>query len=291
MTSPFQRLERGVTPIIMHLEKSGGSTLKPVIVRQYRTPYSIDPFGPKTPAYFMDLPEAERAKFDVIVGHLFYGLHRHVPGATRYVTMMRHPLPRILSSYAYMGQRGRKNSHLYATDQMPWATHLENRRDDIRQLSRIVGGDDTQIRQFRIHDLPENATDVAIEHLENDFAMVGLQEHYDASLLMMRYILNWTQPITYIRLNESKRRIKLDDLSLADQKLVKQAAEVEMPVYEYAKKRFEAQKEAYPGDIERDVAQFRADNERYAQRQALITRIKTPFRAVRRSIRRLRSGK
>lgn len=281
----------GTVPIIVHIEHTGGTTMLDIISRQYRARelYQVYKWRKEKPTTrFMQMPEAERARYKAIVGHLYYGFHRHVPHPTCYVTLLRDPVSRILSSYTYaLRHKNFRRHERYVAGLVSWEEHLTNHPAGTRQITRIAGGDDTVIQVRRNPDVPPDILETAIANLEADFSFVGLQERYDESLLMMRHVLNWQQPIHYVRQNTAKKRLTLNDLSAHDRALVEKAAELETPLYEYAKKRFEAQIAAYLGDIERDLAQLRADNERYAASQARVARIKAPLRAVRRAIRRV----
>lgn len=283
-------LTPGVTPIFMHIEHTGGSTLNQIIERQYapHERYEIYHLGQGVVARFMALPEVERRRFKLIYGHLFYGIHRHVPGQTRYLTVIRHPVDRIIASYTFLMRKTNNRRHdVYKTSGVSWPDHLTERRDEIRQISRIVGGDDDLLQKRRMQELPDKALETAIAHLENDFAMVGLQDRYDESLLMMRYVLNWQKPVAYIRKNVTSKRIALADLPASDRALIEKAAEIEMPLYEYAKKRFEAQVAAYPGDLDRDLARLREDNARYRSGIESVERLKAPLRALKQAFRRV----
>lgn len=274
-------------PIIMHIGHTGGTTMHQVVERQYRradlyylyTQYD-DPM-----ARLMQMSEAERAAYRVYMGHLMYGLHRWVPGESAYFTWMRHPVERILSSYFYfMRKPNLKNYRAYTEGRVSWERHLRRRWHSIAQIARVVGGDDAVLLANTVDDVPENATEVAIGHLERDFALVGLTERYDEMLLLMRQRLGWTAPITYVRQNVGQNRPRFGDLSEADQRLVARAAEVEMPLYEYAGRRFARDLEEYQGDIERDLAEFRQANAAYSQRQARVERLREPLKARLRQI-------
>lgn len=288
--TPLTPLAPNVTPIIMHIEHTGGTTLQRIIERQYRPEETYLNYKPrlKPTPIFMAKSEAERRRYKLIFGHLYYGIHRYVPGESRYLTILRHPVDRMISSYTYNARKETvPKHHLYKNNTITWAQHFDRRQDWMRQIGRIVGGDDSILENWFRKTIPENALEIALEHLENDFAMVGLQDRYDESLLMMRYVLNWKKPIVYVRQNVTTKRVTLNDLAAEDRALIEKLAEVEMPLYEYAKKRFAAQIEAYPGDIERDLAQFRKDNASYAVTMQRINRIKAPARALKRAIRRM----
>ena len=287
---PLTPLAPNVTPIIMHIEHTGGTTLQRIIERQYKAEETYLVYKPAlnpTPV-FMAKSEDERRRYKLVFGHLYYGIHRYVPGESRYLTILRHPVDRMISSYTYIARKETVPKHnLYKTNAITWAQHFDRRQDWMRQMNRIVGGDDTVLENWLRKTLPDNALEIALNHLENDFAMVGLQDRYDESLLMMRHVLNWTKPIVYVRQNVTTKRVTLSDLKADDRALIEKMAEFEMPLYEYAKKRFAAQIEAYPGDIERDLAQFRNDNARYTVTMGRINRIKAPFRTLKRTLKRV----
>ena len=69
--------------------------------------------------------------------------------------------------------------------------------------------------------------------------------------------------------------------------MIERVAEIEMPLYEYAKKRFEAQVAAYPGDLQRDLAQLHEDNIRYSAGIERTERLKAPFRALKQTLKRV----
>lgn len=285
-------LSPSVTPIIMHLEHTGGSTLRGIVEKQYPADqiYHLFYNKSKTPVDdLMAMSEAERARYRVYLGHLFYGLHRWVPGESTYLTWMRDPIERIVSSYNYLSRKSRLKRHkAYVSGAMTWARHLDMRWHSIGQVGRVVGGDDDLIRKFNTQTLPENAMETALHQLENDFTMVGVTERYDEMLLLMRQLLGWSQPLTYVRVNVSVNRPRFADLPAEDKKLIEGAAEIEYPLYEYAKKRFERDLSRYVGDLEKDLAEFKQLNAEYnarvQARQQRIEQIKRPLRQIKRWI-------
>lgn len=277
------------TPIFMHLQHTGGTTLRAVIERQYKPHerYEIYSIVKKNPTrVFMEMPVEQRASYRFILGHLYYGVHRHVPGPSSYMTFMRDPVDRIISSYYYMFRKPRFSKHqLYVSGQVSWEEHLSTGWHGHVQLARIAGVDDDILRdETRIRTLADNALETAIANLEQDFSVVGIVRNYDESLIMLRYVLGWQKPIHYVRLNVGERRPRLKDLPEDDQKRILKAAEVEMPLYEHAVKLFEAQKASYPGDLEREAALLKEANQRFSARHQQIDRLKQPFRRIRRLI-------
>lgn len=279
-----------VTPIIMHLEHTGGSTLRKIVENQYTDDqiYYVFYNKSRTPVDdLMAMPETQRGNYRVFLGHLFYGLHRWVPGESTYLTWMRDPIERIVSGYNYQFRKPQRKHHqAYVSGEMTWERHLDARWRSAAQVGRVAGGDDTLIRKFNTQVLPENVVETALHHLETDFTMVGVTERYDEMLLLMKQLLGWQNPLTYVRINVTVNRPRFSDLSADDKKRIEQAAEIEYPVYEYAKKRFERDLSRYVGDLEKDLEEFKRVNKefnaRFQARQQRIEQLKRPLRHVKR---------
>lgn len=276
------------TPIIMHLEHTGGTTMREVVKRQYGDGlYMIFYDDPKSARKLMESPESARVRYRAYLGHLFYGLHRWVPGESTYLTWLRDPIERIVSGYYFFYRKPRKPNYArYNAGEVSWEEHLGLPWRSIAQAGRIAGGDDDLVARYRMNALPPNATETALANLERDFALVGLTERYDETLLLMAQRLGWTQPLVYVRLNVGKNRPRFADLSAPDRVLIERAAEVESPLYEYARARFESELARYEGDIERDLAEFRQANAQYNERlqarQRVVNQVKAPFRRAKR---------
>ena len=56
-------------------------------------------------------PAAQRGRYRLIQGHLYFGLHRFIPRASTYVTFLRQPVERVLSFYYYA--RSTPDHYLY----------------------------------------------------------------------------------------------------------------------------------------------------------------------------------
>jgi len=89
------------TILFLHIPKTGGTSLVQIMEWQYGA-YSKSP-----DADFLDLSEWQRfnGKFDkqAAAGHIPYGTHE-IFRDYRYVTILRHPVDRIISLYHYINQ-------------------------------------------------------------------------------------------------------------------------------------------------------------------------------------------
>ena len=97
------------TVIFLHLGKTAGATLRRILRRNVPGSQTLALRNPSSAPHgflsaipierFADLPETERARPRLIMAHMVYGIHEHVPRPATYITLLRHPVARALSGY------------------------------------------------------------------------------------------------------------------------------------------------------------------------------------------------
>src|SRR6266581_2281326 len=94
--------------IFLHIPKTAGTTLNRIIEWHYNplSIFTIAPYGIRATAErFKTLSEQRRRRFRVVRGHLFYGIHEFLPQGATYITLLREPAARFLSSYYFILRR------------------------------------------------------------------------------------------------------------------------------------------------------------------------------------------
>ena len=88
--------------IFIHIQKTAGSSLRNALVHGLPEdrfaliyPYALGISAMEC----LSLPESTRRRFDLIIGHFFYGIHRITPRPARYATFVRDPMERIRSHF------------------------------------------------------------------------------------------------------------------------------------------------------------------------------------------------
>lgn len=91
------------TTIFLHIPKTGGSTLRSIIHRQYADDkiFTIKPLYDKSIRKFKTLPDICKKEYAVVQGYMGFGLNNDIPQRCAYITILRDPIERVLSNYYY----------------------------------------------------------------------------------------------------------------------------------------------------------------------------------------------
>ena len=113
-------------------------------------------------------------------GHLLYGIHEFLPQGATYITMLRDPVARVLSTYAFIlrrplhpRHRKLKTGRLSVEDLIRITPHRQNLR------CRFISGIGTS------GTCDETVLEMAKENLKHAFRVVGLCERFQESLCLM----------------------------------------------------------------------------------------------------------
>ena len=71
-----------------------------------------------------------------------------------------------------------------------------------------------------------------MSHLKNHFAVVGITEKFDKSLLLMKKKLGWSYPV-YRKQNVNQKRKKISELSSDLIDLIKEKNKMDIELYDY----------------------------------------------------------
>src|SRR5438105_3979031 len=169
--------------IFLHIAKTAGTTLNRIIDWQYapRLVFTVDPHHIRpTISHFHSLSEERRRRLQVVRGHLTYGVHELLPQGATYITMLRDPVTRLLSSYYFILRRplhplyGKmKRGHLGPEDLIRVTPEKQNLQ--CRFISGVGKNGSCDAR----------ALEMAKQNLKHSFRVVGLSERFYESLLLI----------------------------------------------------------------------------------------------------------
>jgi hypothetical protein len=240
--------------VFLHVPKAGGQTLFAIMARQYdpaRTVTVLDVSDPRTA--FEDV--RRRAAPVLIRGHLPFGVHEELGIDPVYLTMLREPVDRVVSTYRYIRRTVEHPLHRVVNDRrMTLAGFVES---DVAHREVV----DWQTRQLsgRVDPDPDEATlDVAEGNLARCVA-VGITERFDESLVLFRRRLRWRPPF-YVSKNVAPRAIGGGALPEDARSAIVARNQLDLRLYRHAVARLDDEIRAEGAGFRVEVAAFRALN-------------------------------
>lgn len=264
--------------IFLHLPKTGGITLSHILWRQYRSA-EIYPFirQEKYPAV-LALPQSERDKYRLFQGHIPYGLHEYLSRPSVYMTQLREPIQTALSSYFYF-ELGYRQDIL--KEKIEWT---QPTLDQLRYGTMRLSFNNMQTR-YVAGALATNLGEMTREMLALakarliTFAVVGLMEQFDASVVLMAKALQWNAPY-YVASNVRRQRPRTMDLAPDVREWLTEQNQLDTELYEHAKQLFARQVAAQGENFPQAVAEYRRMNARYGPVYDRLSRAKLWARRI-----------
>lgn len=212
---PKREPRHGGTVLFMHIAKTAGTTFREAMVENY-TQSEVAYLYPHPPGFqpghFELLPAEQRAKFRLVVGHFVYGIHALIPGAVRYVTVVREPVHRVISHYFYLIQTEPDITRDGESAPLPLAAMLEQGRtvnlDNL--MVRCFSGVDE--KKYPVGHLDASVYDLAVHHLRTRFEFVGYQNRSNEAYRALQAMFGWKPRATLDVVNKSERPAQSCDL-------------------------------------------------------------------------------
>ncbi len=219
-------------------------------------------------AQISKLSDRDRKRIRLFEAHAGYGMHEYLPQPSMYLTILREPIDRALSVYYYRLKGGN----------IPMDTSIE---DFVLRINpqRVYWVDNAQVRYLaaeggKIVDVPcgqctRMMLETAMERLENSIAFVGLVEHFDASMVLLRRLLGWRNCF-YVKSNINVRRKPKTDLTSQNLQLLNDHNQLDLELYRFALAMFEQQIRRLGPSFQAELDRYSAENDRYTRRMGRI---------------------
>jgi len=249
-----------------HIEKTAGTTFNDILERQYKGRFTYHLHGrlrEEEIARFKAKTKKERHQYRCITGHMSHLLADDTAQPVKYVTFLRNPMTQVVSSYNYAKNVPRTKAHdrirkLKSIDEyFEW--QIKDSRDNIqtRYLANITRFMEGQTGRVNLQSSEgEKYLEIAKQKLRS-IDHVFITEEFDPALVMMRQSLNWKKNIYYSRRNISRHK---ETFTKKQKNKLRKIFRYDFEIYELAKQRHQQAKEAYLGDLEKDVARYQKLN-------------------------------
>lgn len=277
MGNPTRAPRSSPTVIFLHIGKTAGTTLRKILYRNFEKDEVVlvkngneSPARlrrEETPAIFAAIPEMERARAKLVLGHIIFGLHDLVPQPSTYITLVRRPTSLVVSQYHWVRRDPTHWLHARVVEaDMSLEEYVEGgiSLESDNSQTRAIAGDTTT----PFGECTGELLDTAKRNVDRHFSVVGLTERFDESLLLLRHAFGWSK-MHYAPAKVAPRRDRpsvprpvldrIEALNWLDDEL-----------YEYAQHRMQQAIEADPR-FEADLRRFRRSNSLYRRTWGAVT--------------------
>lgn len=226
------------TIIFLHIPKTAGSTVQGLLRRYYRrnTLYVIDGVT-RTEDSLIALSDEKKRGVRMIAGHIPYGLHQHLPQPATYFTLLREPVDLVLSYYHYLkGAVTHPYHKLVNAPDMTLNKFLHMRIDNnvANVQTRLLAG---KVYNEQYEECTEEDLRLAKEHMNESFAVVGLTEAFDETLLLLQRAFGWHN-LYYARVNVTRQRPLRTEIPPDTYEAICQHNQYDLELYRYAVEQF-----------------------------------------------------
>ena len=271
-------------PLFLHLPKTGGTTLADCIYDQCKASedsrledgylvngvyYYPGGFHREGDAAVPAKAIQALARLDIraVVGHFSFGIHAYVRTPWTYVTLLRHPVDRVISLYHHIRKEEDSRFHEIVRGMTieDFTMRLSCREADNDQTRRI-SGDDPEFGACSSSTLAK-----AKDNLRRYFSVVGVTEHFDETLLLIKCALGWVEECYYLPNLVNKDRPASGSLPQKSIDAILERNQLDAALYEFAKELLYERISDQGPDFGREIQQFKASNAEYIAKYGVTT--------------------
>jgi hypothetical protein len=266
----------GQVLLYLHMPKSGGTSLASCIYDQCSSPVPNKGIpNPQNPEKFLfhegvyyfwgsflknrELAFSEshlralgRDDLRAVVGHFWFGVHKHVNGDSVYATMLRDPVERVISLHAHLTEHAVRRKLPYTPMSLyDFATRPPLREVDNDQTRRIAG------EEPEVGECSRRLLEKAKENLRTHFGAVGITERFDETLVLFKHVFGWSRPLTYYPKNVSRPRPNSAVLPRATIDAIRDRNTLDLELYAFAKEMLDESLAAQGSGFHEELAEFK----------------------------------
>lgn len=223
------------TLIFLHIPKTAGTTLQWIIERQYDPSEIYTLRGQHDVPALEQLPLEQKLRLRAIKGHMGFGIHRTLPQPSTYLTLLRDPVDRVISSYYYI-RRTPKHPHYDA-----------------------IASENLSLEEF----IRRGISKIATDNGQTRLSLVGVVERFDETLLLAQQRFGWRTPF-YLRKNIGTNRLSKADVPRETLRLIEEYNSLDLELYQFARNLFEEAVRAQGHVFSWRIRLFRLANRVYA---------------------------
>lgn len=228
---------KSAAPVVfIHIPKTGGMTLYSMIRDIYK-PSELHKINPAMESLekYRHLPQERKEKLKAIYGHMDYRVRELLPPNSRYVTLMRNPVERVISHYHYVRRTANDPLRELAMRSSldDWVARCDLLEMDNGQTRRLLGSTES----VRFGECTAEMLERARHNVQQNFALVGITERFDETYGLMSKLFDW--PIKhYLPRNVAQQRSSIKETPVRTIRLIEKFNALDMELYEHATRLF-----------------------------------------------------
>ncbi|MEB3357427.1 MAG: sulfotransferase family 2 domain-containing protein [Synechococcales bacterium] len=259
--------------IFVHIPKTAGRTLCHIITRHYEEPLTC--WSNKTPLTdISQFSEERKRQIKLFYGHMPFGAHQLLPQPCRYFTLLRDPVERVISHYAFILRSPTHARYPVVKaassirEYVSCGLHLQADNGQVRILSGVG-------REIPFGECAREHLELAKRNLRDYFLVVGTSERFDETVLILSQLMGWATPY-YPRLNVSRNRLKQESLSAVELDAIRRFNILDTELYHYANELLDAQVKAQGEVFGKELRDFqRVNAEKYVEINQTVNPVTT----------------
>jgi len=280
-------LNEGNVLIFLHLPKTAGSTLNVILARKYTLAekFWMNCFRMEDSIQqFKNLPDKQRDRIKLIWGHIPYGVHDMTPKPSVYMTMLRHPVERIISLYYFILTQ--YPEHYLHKEMIAKKMTLEEFVNSA--ISTELDNFQTRLLSGVGRDIPfgectQKLADKAIANLQNHFIFVGIQEKFNESVILLQRTIGIKHLPLYKSVNITKDRLPYSAIPSHLIEEIEKRNQFDFQVYAYAQERFHKDL-SQMGITDQELKRFMMLNNWYGMLTKPVDKISQPIQTIGRQV-------
>ena len=272
--------------IFLHIPKSAGSTIQTIFKRQYKKNAFFVP-GEHPDLNIIKEELLEKTNIRLCFGHMDFGMHDTIGKEYKYATILRDPIERIISHYYYVKRQPKHHLYNQAFKQNNFslAEYVENGLStelNNGQVRILIGAGGFHKNVHTKYQIPVGECkpwmlQEAKSNIEKHFALCGLQEYFDESLILMKKEFHWKWNIGYVSQNITQARKKASELDDKTLKIISDANALDIELYHWVKTIFLAKMESESSYIKQELQRLKWINQLESYKQQIKNNLVKTF--------------
>lgn len=246
----------------LHIPKTAGTTLNAVLEANFPPESVLSVYDKASQQRMESLTAEEFQALRLIQGHVFVrDFEQFFSQPLTAFTMLREPVARVVSEYDFL--RSWPEHHLYHylnKNRIGIADYVAGESKELRRRGKNLMCNSLAGSAPPCKDEAETL-ERAKANLER-FAVVGLTEMFDATLLLLQEAAG-LQNVLYERRNIRAGVLKPQDLSPGELEVVREHNRLDMELYAHAKTRIEEEVARRGANFQKRLKHFQEINRRY----------------------------